>query len=1208
MKPMSLLKPLFCFLIISVFSNFLVPLCFAQVSFTPLDTIKDYGEIKKILYEDFDNDGIIDLLFVRPHEILIKKGTGDGNFSLEEKLYHKDNNPILSISNFYDINNDGYLDLAFKTEDLVTILLGSSEGFSLNRELELSTAQDKTILWDDYNMDGNVDLLVEVSYGILINYDWESDIPAFNVLFESYNNYVYDFKVVDINLDQKKDIVLSTINDLGVYLNTPEGFSEILKVNANRKEIILGDISMDGYPDLVYDHSNELYSLIYDPLSNTFTKNNISNNEGNYNIGTPALIDIDNNNSLDIVFRTIYRHLGISYFPNSGGEIQAKIDLISDEVIETPIEILGVDVNGDTKKEIVIHGINNQEVHFLDENNEVASSLYNLLNVTTVDLLYEDMDSDGIEDVIEISPHGKVVIRWGSEKDSFSEYNEYPSISFSKTGLIYDFNSDGINDILLCTSQPNLYVMYGLGNRQFDTPKIWKLTSIPSEPILIDSNNDSEDELLYFQRYANLIRLFHLTNDPSNKYFQTENYITLGKGDGIIKLTANDFNSDGFTDIATLNRLSKNISILMNDGAGAFTESTIDLNMFLSGIQSLDYNFDGYQDLLVAARDESHTEAKLLVYIGNNDGSFELHEVIVLGDLLFYTDINVFDVDGDDDNDIIIDCWKGCSHKLMLNNENSFTLQELNIDTPDRGFTSINADIDGDNKIDFIYSSLGDGGFYIQKNNSVTKSSIEEFSIEAQNLSYNSFDLNFIQTKKSEKLVIISELDNLTKLPLDLQFYESNPQYGLGTELGGGYVVYAGSDENITVSRLMPQTHYHAFVFNFNQNYPQNTIINYSNNFHKTEITTSSSIYLLQDLASIEIDEDSSYKINLDDYIHNIGSNTYTVSTNDQNISLTLNESSLLIKPLENYFGQSKLTISITNDLETVAFEVDILISPINDKPVIAGLKEAVVIKEDTPFILSMSQLDVKDPDDTETEKFSLRILGGENYSLDGTTIIPDHNYFGKIAVPVIVNDGFYDSDPYPIDIEVSPVNDPPIIVGQTETLVFNLYPSTNVDPQQFEIPISNLEIEDPDNDNLDDFVITILEGQGYSVENNSFSFLENKNQQLLITVKVSDGDLQSEAFDIEAESSVVTSILSEKTTQRFKIWPNPASTVLNIMSFDKMNTIINASLIDLSGKPIFIKKSRDSYSFEIDGIPRGAYLLKIVTDFDTSTKSIMIK
>ncbi len=82
-------------------------------------------------------------------------------------------------------------------------------------------------------------------------------------------------------------------------------------------------------------------------------------------------------------------------------------------------------------------------------------------------------------------------------------------------------------------------------------------------------------------------------------------------------IAVDDFNGDTFPDVATANQNSSSVSVLLNDGAGAFgapIETDVDDNVY--SIAAADFDGDGNADLAVGGYYE------VLVLLGNGDGTF----------------------------------------------------------------------------------------------------------------------------------------------------------------------------------------------------------------------------------------------------------------------------------------------------------------------------------------------------------------------------------------------------------------------------------------------------------------------------------------------------------------------------------------------------------------------------------------------------------
>jgi len=97
-----------------------------------------------------------------------------------------------------------------------------------------------------------------------------------------------------------------------------------------------------------------------------------------------------------------------------------------------------------------------------------------------------------------------------------------------------------------------------------------------------------------------------------------------------------------------------------------------------------------------------------------------------------------------------------------------------------------------------------------------------------------------------------------------------------------------------------------------------------------------------------------------------------------------------------------------------------------NEAPEITG-QSTLSVNEDLPLTLSVADFTISDPD-TDPGGMSLTVYGGSHYSVNGTTITPDQNWYGTLSVQVTVNDGVSDSDPFDATLMVIPVNDAPVV------------------------------------------------------------------------------------------------------------------------------------------------------------------------------------
>jgi len=184
----------------------------------------------------------------------------------------------------------------------------------------------------------------------------------------------------------------------------------------------------------------------------------------------------------------------------------------------------------------------------------------------------------------------------------------------------------------------------------------------------------------------------------------------------------------------------------------------------------------------------------------------------------------------------------------------------------------------------------------------------------------------------------------------------------------------------------------------------------------KPVITGHSSPSMAED-SSLELTPASLTIIDPDDSSHtlivNNGTN-YTVS-------------GATITPALNFSGVITVPVQV-NDGETSSdsYNLTVLVNTQNDAPVITSLP-TISFDEDTTRTLNINEFVITDSD---SSTFTLNVAGGTNYSVVGTSIIPDTNYFGVLNVDVSVSDGFVNSATENLVMTVISVNDAPVLSG----------------------------------------------------------------------------------------------------------------------------------------------------------------------------------
>jgi len=178
-----------------------------------------------------------------------------------------------------------------------------------------------------------------------------------------------------------------------------------------------------------------------------------------------------------------------------------------------------------------------------------------------------------------------------------------------------------------------------------------------------------------------------------------------------------------------------------------------------------------------------------------------------------------------------------------------------------------------------------------------------------------------------------------------------------------------------------------------------------------------------------------------------------------------------------------------------------------NDPPVIAG-QDPLSTVEDEALTISPDFVVINDPDIDPGYHvaWALTLYGGDNYTHEDQVVTPAANYEGLLVIPITVSDGAADSQTFELQIDVTPVNDAPIITGQS--------PLETLEGTPLTIVVQDVHITDPDDD-ATELTIAIQDGAGYLRTDNTITPEPGIVGDLTVTVIASDGELESAAYQL---------------------------------------------------------------------------------------------
>jgi hypothetical protein len=347
------------------------------------------------------------------------------------------------------------------------------------------------------------------------------------------------------------------------------GFSQSLFIDSGQRlgnscswDVKLGDLNGDGYLDAVVANDNSVDSQFKNEI--WLNNGNAAFNKSSQELGTGGritLFDINNDAHLDIIEAI-------------GSNIRTRInDGAANFTLSDKYSFRGNHVIFD--KNI---NNNNQYEAVTSENigNNTLLRFYSL-NQTTV----------GLIDSITVT--------------NFNLFFDYSGIIMS------DLNNDGFSDMVLCQGSGPTLIMFNNRNGGFTKSSQTLGNGAYPNIYLGDLNGDGFLDLLqcnYHDLNGNILRAYLYFNDGTGKFTEAPlpyntSYITPNAA-------LVDLNNDGVLDIY-LNHghrssdLSHKSEILINDGHGNFTSSTVNLDLVPStGMAFGDLDKDGDTDVFLA--------------------------------------------------------------------------------------------------------------------------------------------------------------------------------------------------------------------------------------------------------------------------------------------------------------------------------------------------------------------------------------------------------------------------------------------------------------------------------------------------------------------------------------------------------------------------------------------------------------------------------
>ena len=437
------------------------------------------------------------------------------------------------------------------------------------------------------------------------------EIP--DALPQNDNSATTTIAIGDINLDGFPDLIMGNFGtDIKLFLNQRNGtFQEAMgaipggsNTSTRTTSIALADVNSDGYLDLVVGNHGQPNVLFLNTHNNSFQEAAGALPQNRSLTQAVAVADVNSDGLVDIIIGNELQPNQLLLNKGNASFEEVPGALPDDSFITSAMEV--ADINGDQHIDLIIANFGAAEPNQLllnqgDGTFKEVSDAFPSNDHNSMTIAVADMDGDGRLDILigtGMNQQNELLLNQGDSTFK-GENGTLGPLAYSIA--VADVDGDGRVDFLIGNHNASNYAYLNKENFAIkDMPGVFPDGSSKTRNIAVaDLNGDGVPDMV-IGNFGEPNQVL-LTQAQDGRLQEVGSDISLGNT-LTSALAIGDLDGDGMPDIVIGNRDQSSNQVMINKGAGKFEEGLSIPGEQTSALALADVNADGRLDIIVATR------------------------------------------------------------------------------------------------------------------------------------------------------------------------------------------------------------------------------------------------------------------------------------------------------------------------------------------------------------------------------------------------------------------------------------------------------------------------------------------------------------------------------------------------------------------------------------------------------------------------------